>query len=155
MQSPMSGSQNINKLFADLHLGMFEVVPVPEAGVVPLPLVQVVGRREWVEPEQKICCRTSVWQWPRPPELAHVVPAVCADHAHVLETEPHLHILRSLVILNLALAGVGQTLGGQSSQGLCRGKEMVMTSFSFKPWSYPWIERTQHPRSCSLPSLSR
>ena len=45
-------------LFADLHLRMFEVVPVPEAGVVPLPLVQVVGRRKRVEPEQKICCRT-------------------------------------------------------------------------------------------------
>ena len=73
--------------------------------------------------------RTSVWQWPRPPELAHVVPAVCAEHAHVLETEPHLHILRSLVTANLALAGVGQTLGGQSSQGLCRGKEILMTLF--------------------------
>ena len=98
---------------------MFEVMPVPEAGVVPLPLVQVVGGRERVEPEQKICCRTlehhKNYKYdndsapsPRcPPELAHVVPAVCADHAHVLETEPHLHILRSLVILNLALAGVG------------------------------------------------
>ena len=62
-----------------------------------------------------------------PPELAHVVPAVCADHAHVLETEPHLHILRSLVTANLALAGVGQTLGGQPSQGLWRGKEIVTT----------------------------
>ena len=71
--------------------------------------------------------RTSVFQWPCPPELAHVVPAVCADHAHVLETEPHLHILRSLVTAHLALAGVGQTLSGQPSQRLCRGEEIVMT----------------------------
>ena len=41
---------------------MFEVVPVPEARVVPLPLVQVVGGRKRVEPEQKICCRTSEHQ---------------------------------------------------------------------------------------------
>ena len=31
---------------------MFEVMPVPEAWVVPLPLVEVVGGRKWVEPEE-------------------------------------------------------------------------------------------------------
>ena len=147
---------------------MFEVMPVPEAGIVPLPLVQVVGGRERVEPEQntsinmerlhmetqvglKMTARTLFLNLffhflpaaalcdnfslvdtdsapsPRPPELAHVVPAVCAEHAHVLETEPHLHILRSLVTAHLALAGVGESLGGQPSQGLCRGKEIVTT----------------------------
>ena len=55
------------------------------------------------------------------PGAAPVVPAVGAEHAHVLEAEPHLHILITLVLLRLALAGVGQPLRDQSPQGFCSG----------------------------------
>ena len=55
------------------------------------------------------------------PGAAPVVPAVGAEHTHVLEAEPHLYILITLVLLRLALAGVGQAIGDQPSQGFCSG----------------------------------